>query len=298
MALVEHLEKLRHFHKVSQFRSISEAAEATGISQAGLSKSIGALESVLGTALFTRSNQGLTLTKEGEMTLQASKKIISEASVLEANLRSLKTAIIPKKLKIGMYDSIAVYFFGDLVAYLNAIYQSVEIELTVDTSSNLSEAVKSGEVDLAIGVNLQGKKSGGNEFFLLFEDYYSFYVSQKIESSETALPLILHPNATDLDGVSTEKHLAGSIAKNGAHRVFNFETIKTLTVQGIGIGVLPTQVAKPLLQQKHLTAIQIPKMKHLFGRHNIGFLASEAFLKRHREFALDVYRLGERWSKS
>ena len=36
--LIEHLEKLRHFQKTTQFRTMSEAAEAIGMSQAGLSK--------------------------------------------------------------------------------------------------------------------------------------------------------------------------------------------------------------------------------------------------------------------
>jgi DNA-binding transcriptional LysR family regulator len=298
LALIEHLEKLRHFHKLTQYRSISETAEATGISQAGLSKSIASLEDVLGSKLFLRTNQGLVLTNEGELALRATVKILGEASTLEANLRSLKAAKFPKKLKIGMYDSIAIYFFGDLINYLNAIYKTIEIELLVDTSTSLSQAVRDETVDLAIGVNLQRRKTKGAEFFLLFEDDYSFYVSPKVEALAATLPLIIHPVADDLQGVTVEKHLSSLIAKTGAHRAYNFETIKSLTVQGLGIGVLPTQVAKPLIQQKLLVHVQVPKVKSHFGRHEIGFLASEDLLAKHREFALDIYRLGEKWSKS
>ena len=298
MSLVEHLEKLRHFHKLSQYRSINEGAEAIGISQAGLSKSISALELVLGTPLFLRTNQGLVMTREGQLALQATNKIIAEAAALETNLQSLKAAAIPKRLRIGMYDSVAVYFFNDLVAYFNEIYKSVEIQLTVDTSANLSDAVKAGTLDFAIGVNLENKKGKGSEFFFLFEDHYSFYASTKVEATAQALPLIFHPTADDLDGVTVEKHLSSWIAKKGAYRVYNFETIKILTTQGLGIGVLPTQVAKPLLQQRLLTAVDLPKIKHRFGRHHIGFLGTDELLKLHREFALDLFRLGERWSRS
>lgn len=297
MALMEHLEKLRHFHKVAQHKSISEAAEGMGISQAGLSKSIAALEGVLGAALFLRSNQGLILTKEGELTLSAAKKILSEAYSLELNLRSLHAIKIPEKLRIGMYDSIAVYFFGDLISYLKTIYSGVQIELLVDTSANLVEAVKSDEVDLCIGVNFNARRVRKSEFFLLFEDSYSFYLSAKAETFNASAPLILHPNAKDMDGISTEEHLRPLIARNGAHQVFNFETLKTLTAQGLGIGVLPNQVAKPLLAQRQLNQVQMPGVKNSFGRHNIGFLAAERFLLRHRDFANDIFRLGERWAK-
>lgn len=297
MSLIEHLEKLRHFYKVSQHRSISEAAELSGFSQAGLSKSISALEQVLGKPLFLRTGQGLVLTKEGELTLAVTKTILSEANTLEISLRSLHATKIPEKLKIGMYDSIAVYFFSDLISYLKALYKGVKIELLVDTSSNLSTAIKDGTVDLCIGVNLNSTSPPKSEFFMLFEDNYSFYVSPKADDINPSSILILHPYATDMDHIPTEKHLYNLISTNGAHRVFNFETLKTLTVQGLGIGVLPTQVAKPLIAQRQLVQITMPKAKNAFGRHNIGFLAAEKFLSRHRDFANDIYRLGERWAK-
>ena len=80
--------------------------------------------------------------------------------------------------------------------------------------------------------------------------------------------------------------------------MLNFETLKTLTQQGLGIGILPTQVAKPLVKKGALVSTQVPKTKHLFGVHSIGFLATKDFLKSHRDFAEDIYRLGERWSKT
>ena len=296
MALAEHLEKLRHFHKLSQHKSINEAAERMGISQAGLSKSISSLEDVLGIRLFSRSNQGLTLTKEGALVLRSAKTILAEAASVETQLRSLRAATIPGTLRIGMYDSIAVYFFGDLISFLNEIYRHLSITLTVDTSENLARLVRSGEVDLAIGVNLNGKAKSGDEFFLLFEDDYSFYASPRLESFGKA-PLIIHPLATDLEGRTVENYLNAILERQGVHRAFNFETIKTLTAQGQGVGVLPTQVARPLVEQRQLVPVQIPGAKSLFGRHQIGFLASKPFLKSYREFAEDIYRLGQRWAK-
>lgn len=297
MALIEHLEKLRHFNKLAQHRSIHEAAATMGVSQAGLSKSISALEAVLETQLFIRSRQGLSLTKEGHLVLQATRAILTEAADVEMKLRSLRASLIPKTLRIGMYDSIAVYFFGELISYLNTIYKDLKINLTVDSSTRLANWIGSGELDLVIGVNLEKKKKH-DEFFLLFKDDYSFYVSGKQSSGVTNLPLIIHPLATDELGRTVEDHLKGHLPKAGVHRVFNFETIKTLTVQGIGIGVLPTEVAKPLVRQGHLIGIQPPRMRSVFGRHQIGFLASRNLMISYKEFVRDLYRLGDRWAKS
>jgi DNA-binding transcriptional LysR family regulator len=298
MSLSEHLEKLRHFHKVADFRSINEASKAMGLSQAGLSKSISSLESALGISLFVRSNEGLVITSEGEMVLRTARKILGDAASLEANLKSLQAPTSPQVLRVGMYDSVAVYLFTALSDYMKIVYPSVTLRLFVETSSNLAEALKRNDVDLAIGVNLQSRKISGSEFFLLFEDYYSFYVSSKLEDSFGKMPILIHPKADDLEGVSVDQHLSDLIDRRGAHQVHNFETLKTLTIQGLGVGVLPTQVAKPLVELKQLRGIQIPKTKHLFGLHNIGFLAGARLMEKHREFAQDLYRLGQHWTKS
>ena len=298
MALSEHLEKLRHFHKLSEFRSINEASKTIGISQAGLSKSLSSLEEVLGVSLFIRSNDGLIITNEGAMVLRATKKILGDAAELEAHLKSLRAPTSPEVLRIGMYDSIAVYFFNALSDYIKIVYPKVVLRLYVETSANLMSALKSGEVDLAIGVNLQSKKVSGSEFFLLFEDHYSFYVSSKLEDSFGNLPLLIHPKADDLDGKAVSDHLSALISQRGTHQIHNFETLKVLTVQGLGIGVLPTQVAKPLVELKQLRTFKIPRTKQLFGLHNIGFLTAARFIDNHRDFALDLYRLGQHWTKS
>ena len=298
MAISEHLEKLRYFQKLTQYKSINEGSKAMGISQAGLSKSIASLEDAVGSPLFIRSNTGLLLTKEGELVLKTAQRILNDSASLEANLRSLQAPTSPKKLRVGMYDSIAVYFFSDLFRYIQTIYQSVDLQLVVDTSANLAEALRRNDVDLSIGVNFLNKRGQGSEFFSLFEDHYSFYVSAKNDSPEDQLPLLIHPHAEDAEGITVAQHLASVIGRRRVHRVHNFETLKALTVQGLGIGVLPTQVAKPLVQMKQLASIQIPRTKHLFGLHEIGFLASRSLMEKHREFAQDLYRLGQHWSKS
>lgn len=296
MSLIEHLEKLRHFNRVTSYKSINEAAQALGVSQAGLSKSIANLESVLGATLFVRTREGLILTKEGELLKVATKKILNEASAVEANLRSLRATDIPDKIRVGMYDSIAIYFFSHLSSYLSVIYPRVEMELLVHGSQNLSEELKRGDLDLAIGVNLHKKGNPKSEFFLLFEDHFSLYTSTSMSEDLSRAAVIFHPDSKGDDDILCEDHLGKMMRNRLIHRVHNFETLKTLTASGLGIGVLPTRVAQPMVQNSTLKSVRVPKISPLFGKHQIGFLASESFLKRHREFAEDIYRLGQRWA--
>lgn len=298
MSLSEHLEKLRHFHRLTSYRSINEGAQAMGMSQAGLSKSISSLEAALDTKLFHRSKDGFILTKEGQLVLVATRKILDEAFHLETNLRSLKAAETPRKLLIGMYDSIAVYFFSELSSYIKAIYRDVSLELVVNTSSSLANLVSTGRLDIAIGANIDQKTNSKNHFFLLFEDHYGFYCAPDKVSELRTLPFLIHPEASDAKGISNRDQLSNLLKNRSVHEIYNFETIKTMTSTGAGIGVLPTQVAKPLVQKKLLVPVQLPKVTSLFGTHSIGFLTSQKFLQEHQDFIEDIYRLGQRWAQN
>jgi DNA-binding transcriptional LysR family regulator len=297
--LIEHLEKLRHFHRLTDFRSINEAAAKLGVSQAGLSKSLASLERELGVKLFARSKHGLTLTLEGSKALETTKRIFLEAARLESEFNTTQSASTPRRLRIGMYDSIAVYLFGDLRDYLSSTHGAqIELELTVDTSPALSAAMAKKELELAIGVNFDSVALPGCDFFLLFQDEYSFYVSHKLRGDPASLPLLIHPRAEVSKGVTLKTHLESITARNGAFWVSNFETVKALTAEGGGIGVLPTRVARPLSQKGQIILYSGFRHKPYFGRHSIGILASKAMLVKYKEFTTNIYRFGERWSKN
>lgn len=296
MPLIEHLEKLRHFYRLVSYRSIKSGAKGMGISQAGLSKSIASLESVLEVQLFTRSNDGLVLTKEGEVVLNAAKKILNEANTVETHLRSLKAARAPSKFKIGMYDSIAIYLFPNLCTYLREIYPCVELALVVDRSSNLQSMVHQNQIDLALGVCFT--ENSNSKYFQFFEDHYSFYTSSRSSGELTEMPIIFHPDASDDNKKITARHLSGLLATRLAYKVYNLETIKELTTLGCGIGVLPTRVANPLISQQLLIQVRLAKMSALFGKHSIGLLATKKIVKDHQEFVEDICRLSISWSKS
>jgi DNA-binding transcriptional LysR family regulator len=299
MALVEHLEKLRHFHKIAQHNSINETAQKTGLSQAGLSKSLLLLEEVLGCKLFIRSREGLTLTKEGEEVLNVSRSIIQQASDLEGRLRSLLASKAPETLKIGMYDSIAIYFGIELHDYLQNIYPQVKLILHADTSSQLLKKINDDELDLIIGVNYHKLQNKSVTHFQLFEDYYSQYISAKEnQKNQNNKSYILHQNATDENGIKLTEILSQDLKSKAIHTVQNFETLKQLVINGFGIGILPSLVAKPILAQNLILPLKQSKSKNQFGKHTIGVLVRNDILKKYEEFTKDIIRLGDRWIKT
>jgi DNA-binding transcriptional LysR family regulator len=298
MALIEHLEKLRHFHKISQFKSINEASQKTGYSQAGLSKSLILLEAELGCKLFNRTRTGLSLTKEGEEALFATKNIIGEASALEIKLRFLSKSKSPKRIRIGMYDSIAIYFGLSLNDYLSRIYPDVTVELDADSSLNLFNKMQSGALDIAIGVNFKLTDNRGMVISPLFKDSYSFYASPKVITNERTNTFIVHSSATDQNGLKLREIFKSELKGKQIHSVNNFETLKHLVIGGLGVGILPSLVARPLVDSRQIDSFPIRNSKLLNGIHSIDVLVRGEIQNSYKEFVKDILRLGDRWAKT
>ena len=68
--LEEHLEKLKTFYVAANEKSFLKAAEARGLTQPAVTKSIGLLEEQLGVTLFLRHRRGVDLTKAGGLLYQ------------------------------------------------------------------------------------------------------------------------------------------------------------------------------------------------------------------------------------
>jgi LysR family transcriptional regulator, cell division regulator len=297
MGLIEHLEKLRYFQKMSHFRSMSEAAKNIGISQPGLSKSIATLEEVLGVSLFIRSASGLLLTNEGKAALEMTNLVFDMVSKLETHLKSIRTSPAPTRLCIGMYDSIAVYFLDEFLHFFNKIYTDVQFEFVVDKSSALISALRNDKIDMALGTNFLLEADAQKEKYVqLGEDFYSFYKTPLL-TLKTNTPLIIHPEAKDKEGQTLQSFVKKKYAKRQVFHVYNFETIKELTLKGFGVGILPTKVAKPLEKNNQLMRMNLSKEKILFGAHEIGFLVRQKFYKEYPELSTTIIQIGERWFK-
>lgn len=298
MALVEHLEKLRHFYKITQYKSINETSQKTGYSQGGLSKSLQLLEQELGCKLFKRSREGLALTKEGVEVKSFAQSLFESAAGLEKKIKTLSLVQSPKILRIGMYDSIAIYFGIELGEYLSQVYPNVKLEIIADSSSSLFRLIKNESIDIVIGVNYHIGAEKKLKFFNLFEDNYSLYCTSKNLNENIESSVITHSNATDEEGVSTIDLFAHELKGKRIHQANNFETLKQLVVSGLGVGILPTLVAKPLLQTGQIVPYEIRSAKKYRGKHRIGALVRDETLGSYGEFISDIIRLGDRWIKT
>lgn len=85
------LNQILYFQKVARLENYHQAAEELYISQPSLSRSMAALESELGVALFEKKGRGVTLTKAGKLFLEHADRIAGDCDVAVGKMQELSS---------------------------------------------------------------------------------------------------------------------------------------------------------------------------------------------------------------
>lgn len=142
------IQQLRHFLAVARHGSINQAAELLNLSQPGLSRSIRALEQVLGLALFERKARGVALTDHGRQLLNRAEVIVNEHDRALAEARSagsLRTGDV----RLGLHD--VLRGIGAVTAMIGFLDDHPAVGLSIDLAAGLElvDKVASAELDIA-----------------------------------------------------------------------------------------------------------------------------------------------------
>ncbi|MGI8768846.1 MAG: LysR family transcriptional regulator [Propionibacteriaceae bacterium] len=143
------LRQLEHFVAVAEQQHFTRAAEELQISQSGLSASIRALESELGTPLFTRSTRRVELTGAGRAFLTEAIRTVTSATAAK-NVVAAVRGVLSGTLGIGTEQCLGVLDLPAELAAFRAAHDEVEVRLGFDGSANLVDKVAAGRLDVAL----------------------------------------------------------------------------------------------------------------------------------------------------
>lgn len=145
------LVSLYYFTELAKDLHMTRTAERLYISQQTLSNHIARLESYYGTPLLHRK-PALALTPAGEYVFASARSILNE----EANLKAILSDVEQQERGILRFGASTLRMNTSLPHILpqfSARYPKVEIRLTDTISSELTELVLDGELDLALTVS-------------------------------------------------------------------------------------------------------------------------------------------------
>ncbi|KVE37535.1 LysR family transcriptional regulator [Burkholderia sp. TSV86] len=127
------------FVQVAETRSFVAAGRLLGVSASAVGKSIARLEEKLGTRLFHRSTRSVTLTAEGALFLERSRRILAEIEAAELEL-SQATAAPRGRLRVSLplVSSLVLPVLGEFMR------EYPEIELDLDFTDRLVDVIEEG----------------------------------------------------------------------------------------------------------------------------------------------------------
>lgn len=257
MRLKDNIEKLSQFIAAYEEGSFKAASKSILISQPQITRTVQQLEALLDTQLFVRIPTGVKPTYHGEQLYNFSKEIFKKIQVFEFQMRS-KSHLKESIINIGSYDSISRYFIPDFIKYFQSLMPQIKINLTSGRSSEILSKLKNNDLDIIIHVGEINDKDLYKQ--RAYGDKFQLYATKNIEK-------VYSNNLIAFDGaVAGFDDIVSGNAFDSYYSCQNLETVTNLTLSGIGIGLLPTRVARDHLLAGKLEVIN--KRLSLSGTHH------------------------------
>ncbi|KAF1299464.1 transcriptional regulator [Enterococcus sp. JM4C] len=144
------LRVLRYFWTVAQEKNISRAAKILHITQPTLSRQIKGLEDELGTILFNRESQELTLTEDGLFLQERAGEILLLSEQTQRSFQEKKDQLLNGHFSIGCVEADNSDTLAMMLEELVSDYPQVSFNIVSTTSEEIVTKLDKGLLDLAL----------------------------------------------------------------------------------------------------------------------------------------------------
>lgn len=260
------LEYFRLFHKVAALGSISNAAEASHISQSALSQQIQRMEQELGVKLLWRSNKGVELTEAGLLLEKYAQRFMSLQDNFLADLDDMRSHVASHTtLRVAASPVVGVYGLPCTMFQVKSAFPEVTFNLTTAPSRDVEDSVFQGESDIGFIIGPPQSKE------LIHKQVYSdpvclvagenFQVEPRLTMDELqAYPLVVHSVRSSLYGQIAEYFRRIGRSFSQYRILFHLDTaesVKSSVLQNHGLAFLPYLAIKKELYLKQLKRIEL-----------------------------------------
>ncbi|HWW71043.1 MAG TPA: LysR substrate-binding domain-containing protein [Duganella sp.] len=247
------------FVQVAESRSFVGAGRLLGISASAVGKSISRLEDKLGARLFHRSTRSVTLTAEGVMFLERSKRILAEIEAAERELVSVAEAPRGKlRVSLPLVSALVLPVLADFMRE----YPNVELDL--DFTDRQVDVIDEG-FDAVVRVGepkdsrLSAKRLGDFRRLLVGSPAYFAQRGVPRRPADLASHACLHyryPSSGKIEHWALRRAPDGpEIALPTAMICNNIETRLCFALRGMGIAYLPDFAVREALASGKLISV-------------------------------------------
>lgn len=240
------IDALLVFGKVVENRSLSKAATLLGMPKSTVSRKLARLEADLGIKLLRKNTRQLTVTDLGEKVYAHAVNILTEANGVRALVESSRQE--PRgELRVAIPVFVGIDYASRVGAAFLARYPNSRLDIRLVDS--MVDPIRDG-FDVVFGTGplqdstLIARKVFDLELFLCASAGFVTQLPQPITEPAhlESLPFIDFgfggPRRVTLRRNSTRHELTPSVRA----RANNFQVCKQYIMQGLGIGMMPTQI--------------------------------------------------------
>ena len=236
------LRQLRTLVAIDQHRTFTAAGRAVGLSHSAVSLHVKALEEELGVSLADRSQRPPRLTQAGIALVEQARRMAALVDEIHA-LGS--DAVLAGALAVGVVPTAMVHLLPPALARLRAAHPKLTIQVRTGLSSELAQAVREGELDVAVVTQPDLAPEGLALSDIAEEPLVA--IAPPGSEGETAEHLIAaHPfiwfSRKTWAGQHIERLLhARGLRPSAAMEVDSLEAIEAMVLHGLGASVVPVR---------------------------------------------------------
>ncbi|MCA0423051.1 MAG: LysR family transcriptional regulator [Proteobacteria bacterium] len=240
------LKDLEIFYWVAQLGSFRGAAERLHTTQPAISQRIANLEHTLGVKVIERGARTSTLTPRGRMLLEYAERILRLSTEMVQSVADHKT--LSGVVRLGVAETIVHTWLSRLIEQVHARYPNIALDISVDVSINLRNALVAGQIDLAFLLGPVSEPSMVNLDLCRYP--LAFIAGQAIDLGPepvtlerlTSKPVITYPKTTRPYMALRQMLTRSDMANPRMYPNSSLSTIIKMTLEGIGVSVIPPAV--------------------------------------------------------
>jgi len=246
------------FYWVATLKSMTRAAEKLFMTQSAISSRVSALEEELGILLIDRRDrQQFALTNAGMRFLNYAERLMTIHRQLRDELGTEEAGV--HLLRVGAIESALHTWLIPMLQHLRSVHPNLQLELTVEITPVLVEAVKRGTLDLVFAAQSISAPDIRTRPLPTMEMVFVGARDLKRRTPYTLAEIVSYEMMTFQRGSQPHLALLEQLRGEGLepprlHTVSSIPAMVHLIESGFGIATLPIIAAQTLVR-KHEIAI-------------------------------------------
>ena len=144
-----HIETLKVFCDLAEWKSFSKAAEKHLLSQSAISQQLAQIELLYKCQLINRKKRPIELTKEGQLLYMASRDILDRYEQFKSELNAIKSSS-SARINVAAIFSIGMHVLPNYVKKFMVKYPQVNVHIEYLEANKIYAQVLSGDIDIGL----------------------------------------------------------------------------------------------------------------------------------------------------